>query len=201
MKNKILILTIMSSFAFAESNIGFLNNSKQITLNGKMIGDVSVLTPVEILKTENEKTDVLLTGYIQEYYQAKIVKSPQIDEEYMNFEIKEDINSYDGDVNPYVKVVDKVEDDYGEIWFKTQIKLTVPTSYIDIDPSMIYNQAKGLYEQTCSACHLLHEPNQYTANQWPSNIDSMIGLGFVALEDLDKNMIIKYLQHNAKDVK
>lgn len=199
---KILLTLMLANFCvFAENNIGYLKQDQNVDIDGKNVGLVSVLTPVKILKMGSEKSDIVLSGYVQEYYQAKLVKSPEIDEQYMSFEIKEDVNSYDGDTNPYLKIIGEKKDGYGENWLQAEIQLSVPTASIEKDPNVLYNQAKSLYEQTCSACHLLHEPNQYTANQWPSNIDSMIGLGFVALEDLDKSMVIKYLQHNAKDAK
>jgi trimethylamine-N-oxide reductase cytochrome c-type subunit TorC len=48
-------------------------------------------------------------------------------------------------------------------------------------------------------CHRLHEPKDFTANQWPHQIESM--MTHIPLEDVTKNLIVKYLQQNAADSK
>ena len=40
-----------------------------------------------------------------------------------------------------------------------------------------------------------------TAAQWPANLAGMVDAKFVALDETDLNLVLKYLQHNAKKVK
>lgn len=199
MKKIFLISTILSSYLFAQT--AYLKNNEPIFLDNKKIGFISILTPVNTLKSSGESTEILVTGFVQEGYQEKLVKSPSLAEEFIVFETDDGKASYDGEVNPYIKILEKTEDDYGEIWLKAQFKFNVKTQSITDNPTQIYSSAKDLFEQTCSACHVLHEPDSYSVNQWPSQVESMISSGFVALEETDKNAIIKYLQHNARDAK
>ena len=92
----------------------------------------------------------------------------------------------------------KLEDDYGEIWYEVEGIYEVGSDAVAKDAKALYAEAKTNYEQICSACHRLHEPNSFTANQWPANLQEMINANYVALEGDDLNLIIKYLQHNAK---
>lgn len=194
MKKFFLFLFLSLSCLYAKT--GFTTNNQKISINGKDVGFITMLTPIEII---NDKNEALVTGYMKETYQEKIVKSPILNEEYVSFVLDGDKVSFDGETNPYVKILDKTEDEYGEIWLKCELKFNVDQNNTTKDPTMLYNQAKNLYEQTCSACHTLHEPTEYTVNQWPFQVDSMISSGFVGLDEMEKNSVIKYLQHNAKD--
>lgn len=197
MKKMFLVSVILSGCLFAET--AYIKGSEQIVINGKEIGSVSILTPVQTIKASQDKTEVSIVGFVQEGYQGKLVKSPALGEEFVVFENEDGSASYKGDKNPYIKILEKTEDDYGEVWLKSEFKFEVKSDNLTKDPEPLYSNAKSLFEQTCSACHILHEPNSYTVNQWPSQIESMISSGFVGLEDADKNAIIKYLQHNARD--
>lgn len=198
MKKAFLLSAILSGCLFAQT--AYVKSSEPVALDGKRIGFVSLLTPVETVKTNKDKTEVSVVGFVQEGYQEKLVRSPALGEEFVVFEMEDGSASYKGDKNPYIKILEKTEDDYGEVWLKAEFKFEVTSENLTNDPEPLYNNAKNLFEQSCSACHILHEPNSYTVNQWPSQIESMISSGFVGLEDADKNAIIKYLQHNAKDV-
>lgn len=199
MNKLFFFMVVLCSCLFAQLN--YVKNSDFIVLNNMVVGSVSLFTPVEVIKTDKDKSDVVVVGFVQEDYQEKIVKSPALGEEFVIFETKDGSTSYEGSKNPYIKVLETVEDDYGEIWLKVEFKFEIANTNLTDDSKSLYAGAKNLFEQTCSACHLLHEPNSYTVNQWPSQVESMISSGFVGLDNADKIAIIKYLQHNAKDVK
>ena len=92
----------------------------------------------------------------------------------------------------------KIEDDYGEVWYEVEGVYEISSDAVAKDAEALYADAKTNYEQICSACHRLHEPNSFTANQWPASMQEMINANYVALEGDDVNLIVKYLQHNAK---
>lgn len=199
MKKSLILTAYVSCVLYASD--AYIKTTSDAILDGKKVGDIALLTPAKIISENSDKTKIKIEGVIQENYQAKLVKSLAYNEEYVSFAKDDENATYSGDTNPYVKVGDKLEDDYGEIWYKASIELEVPSTNLTKDPDTIYKQAKGLYEQTCSQCHRLHDTTEYTVNQWPSNIESMISSGFVGLQADEKNMIIKYLQQNAKDIK
>ena len=73
------------------------------------------------------------------------------------------------------------------------MKYEVAADAVTSDDKALYAKAKELYEGTCSACHRLHEPNSFTVNQWPANLQGMVDAGYVALEKGDLELIVKFL--------
>lgn len=199
MKKAMLLLGACACMVFGES--GFLKEHIKISKNGEFIGFASVLTPVEIISKNSNNSKVKVLGFVSENYQEKLVKDPQKYEEYIVFSSSDETPTFKGDTNPYIKVLKKSEDEYGEIWLKSEISFDVPNEAITMDPTKLYEKAKSEYEQTCSACHHLHDTTEFSVSQWPFAIESMESGGFVVLEPAQKDLIIKYLQHNAKDAK
>lgn len=189
MKSKFLCFALVAcvSGLFAET---IASKSSEISLNGKVIGKVEVLTPVEVVSKNAAPAVIKIKGVVAENYKGQIQKSIKNGEIYAVFNAEDD---------SYFKKIKKLEDDYGEIWYEVEGIYEVSKDAITSDSDALYNKAKHLYEESCSPCHRLHEPNSFTANQWPANMQEMINLNYVALEEADLNLIIKYLQHNAKE--
>ncbi|EJP76228.1 MULTISPECIES: hypothetical protein [Campylobacter] len=167
----------------------FINTTSEISLDGKKIGKIEVLTPVEVVSKDGKTAKVKVKGVVSESYQEQIQRDMKNAEIFVVFDAQNEKN--------FTKAK-KLEDDYGEVWYEAQGVYDVPSDVITGDANALYKQAKQIYEGTCSACHRLHEPNSFTANQWPANLQGMIDAGYVALEENDLNLILKYLQHNAK---
>lgn len=199
MKKAFIVVGALVCFTFGQD--AYLSQRVSIVSNNKDIGFATVLSPVKILDKNDKIARVKISGFISENYQEKLVKDPLKYEEYIVFSNDGENASFKGDINPYIKNTDKVEDEYGEIWLKSEIDFDVPIESLVNDPAQLYDQAKSQYEQTCSACHHLHDTTEFSVSQWPSAIESMESGGFVVLEPKQRDLIIKYLQHNAKDVK
>lgn len=198
MKKSFLVLGL-ACVAFA--NTMYLNKNVDIKVDGKVIANASLLSPVKVLSQNGDVFKVELVGYVNDNYQEELVKSFTQNENYASFHDDKDNATFKGDKNPYIKMLEKAEDDYGEVWHKASISFDVKKEDLIKSAEVVYKDARNLYEQTCSACHRLHDTNSYTTNQWPSNVESMISTGYVDLDKKDKMMIIKYLQQNSKDAK
>ncbi|WP_078415707.1 hypothetical protein [Campylobacter pinnipediorum] len=199
MKKSMASILLMACFANAQQ--GYLSKHVEISKDGNVIGVATTLTPVEIISDNNGVANVKITGFVNENYQEKIVLDPVKYEEYAIFSKDGENATYEGGINPYIKNNGKIEDDYGEIWLKAEISFDVPKDSVVYDPNPLYAKAKGLYEQTCSACHHLHDTTEFTVGQWPAAIESMESAGYIVLESSQRDLITKFLQHNAKDVK
>ncbi|MBR8463277.1 hypothetical protein KDD93_01660 [Campylobacter sp. faydin G-24] len=186
MKMKFVALLSCVTLAFGGD---FTSQTSPIMLNGEVVGKIEVLTPVEVVAKNGDKVSVKIKGVVSENYQAQIQKSIKDGEIYAVFDAESD---------KLFKKVKKIEDDYGEIWYESEGVYEMNANVITSDANALYKQAQEIYEQTCSACHRLHEPNSFTANQWPSNLQSMIDANYVALGVNELNLVTKYLQHNAK---
>ena len=182
---------IFISFICACSLFGGEGISKTATISqdGKAIGEAEILTPIEVISSDGGVTKIKIKGVVSENYQLQIQKNMKEAEIYAIFTNEAETNFKKGK---------KLEDDYGEIWYEVEGIYEVGSDAVAKDAKALYAEAKTNYEQICSACHRLHEPKSFTANQWPANLQEMINANYVALEGDELNLIIKYLQHNAK---
>lgn len=197
MKKSFLTLSLVCA-AFA--NTMYLNKDVEIKVNGKTIANASLLSPVNVINQNGDNYKVELIGFVNDNYQEELVKSFTQNENYASFHDKDEKATFQGDKNPYIKMLEIAEDEYGETWHKASISFDVKKDDLVENKDAILKEAKSLYEQTCSPCHHLHDTKEYTVNQWPSNLESMISSDYVALEKDEKSLIIKYLQQNAKDI-
>ncbi|WP_169752647.1 hypothetical protein [Campylobacter mucosalis] len=182
MKGKILCLAI----AFLSANAFAQFMQKDTTSSGVKI---DILTPVEVIKTTDKTANIKIKGVVSENHKTQILKSMKEPQIYATFDKEDDKN---------FKIIKNLEDDYGEIWYEVEGIYEVDKSAITNDKNALYESAKKIYEESCSACHRLHEPESFTAAQWPANIKGMVDAGFIALDESSLNLIIKFLQHNAK---
>ena len=195
------VLLVFVLFASCFSNTMYLNKNINIKLENKVIANAILLSPVNVLDKSGDIYKVEIVGYVNSNYQEEIVKGITQSERYACFHDTSEKVTYKGDKNPYINIIEKVEDDYGDVWYKVSIRFEVTSSDLVQNVNGLHNEARILYEQSCSSCHHLHDTKEYTVSQWPSSFESMVGSGFVELDEEDKLLIIKYLQQNAKDVK
>ena len=182
---------IFISFICACSLFGseVISKTATISQDGKAIGEAEILTPIEVISSDGGVAKIKIKGVVSENYQLQIQKNMKEAEIYAIFTNEAEAN---------FKKDKKLEDDYGEIWYEAEGIYEISSDAVAKDAKALYAEAKTNYEQICSACHRLHEPKSFTANQWPANLQEMINANYVALEGDELNLIIKYLQHNAK---
>lgn len=189
MKMLFLAPVLACSLAFGADVIA---KDANITLDGKMIGKIEILTPVEVVEKGDKTSKIKVSGVVSANYLAQLQRSVEDPEVFVAFDNESEAN---------FKKVKDLEDDYGEVWYQVDGLYEVPNDALGGNQKELYAKAKKIYEETCSACHRLHEPNSFTAAQWPANLQGMVDAKFVALDETDLNLVLKYLQHNAKKVK
>ncbi|RYA22205.1 hypothetical protein [Malaciobacter halophilus] len=192
LKKSLLLLSILGVTSFALAQDSVIKERTKLFENGKDIGFITILTPVDIVKKQAGKVTIKVKGYRLENYPQMIVRDIKRKELYAEF--KDEKSS-----NKSFKTVKEHEDDYGEIWHEVEGVFTIDSKYIAKDPANLKLKAKKTYEQSCSMCHHLPASNAYTVNQWPQQIESMMEQ--VTLDPHTKNLIIKYLQQHAADSK
>ena len=171
-------------------NAEVLTKTTDISLDGKKVGKIEVLTPVEVASKDGAKAKIKVKGAVSANYLAQIQRSVKNAEIFTVFDDENEAN---------FKKIKEVEDDYGEIWYEVEGTYEIAADALGNDANTLYKQAQQKYEEACSPCHRLHEPNSFTAAQWPGNLQGMIESGFVALDETDLNLILKFLQHNSKE--
>jgi len=186
---KVAILSCSVLFVFGADVI---SKDANVTLDGKNIGKIEVLTPVEVIEKGEKTSKIKVNGVVSGNYLAQLQRSIEDPEVFIAFNDESEAN---------FKKVKDIEDEYGEVWYQAEGVYEVPNDVLGGDTKKLYVKAQQIYEETCSACHRLHEPNSFTAAQWPANLAGMVDAKFVALDETDLNLVLKYLQHNAKKVK
>jgi len=86
-------------------------------------------------------------------------------------------------------------DAYGTTWHEVSIDGLVDPTQLAPDETTAFHDAAALYAARCSSCHALHQPSEYTANQWPAILSSM--QRNAALSDEQAALILAYLQRHA----
>ncbi|RXJ95685.1 hypothetical protein CRV00_04375 [Malaciobacter molluscorum] len=192
LKKGLLLLSLLSLTSFTYAQDSIINERTKILQNGKDLGFITVLTPIDVVKKQANTATIKIKGYRLENYPQMIVRDLKRKELYVEFKDEESSNKY-------FKTIKEHEDDYGEIWHEVEGVFTIDIKNIAKNPDKLKLKAKKTYEQSCSMCHHLPASNAYTVNQWPQQIESMMEQ--VTLEPKTKNLIIKYLQQHAADAK
>lgn len=182
-----LILLLASPLCLAQS---YLRQTVIVSKDAKPMGVAEVLSPVELISVNGDKAVVKISGVVADSYRAVLQRSISNSEVFVRFDTENPTN---------FTQLKQIEDDYGEVWFESEGVYEVDKSAVTDDAEPLYAKAKELYEITCSACHRLHEPQSFTANQWPASIQGMISANYVTLEESDLALITKYLQHNSRN--
>lgn len=94
-------------------------------------------------------------------------------------------------------VLDSIQDG-GKKWLQIKAKFLSEKDGFSEDLEAMYKSAEEMYQTNCAICHKLHEKTEFSANQWPSMINSM--LSRTAISKDESYLLIQYLQKNAKDM-
>ncbi|HLJ58726.1 MAG TPA: hypothetical protein VKZ50_03235 [bacterium] len=90
----------------------------------------------------------------------------------------------------------QTKDSYGTVWTQVTISGWVAANALTADVQTVWTHGRQVYEAHCSTCHSLYATDQYTANQWPGNIQNMADRAGLSGDDL--SLVLKYLQTHAK---
>ncbi len=97
---------------------------------------------------------------------------------------------------PAPKVLATRKDPYDNVWNQVKVTGFVQEGEVVADQQTVWAAAQKLYNARCSACHALHNPNEYTANQWPKVLNTMAKNA--ALQPAEAALVTQYLQTHAK---
>lgn len=88
---------------------------------------------------------------------------------------------------------------FGVTWLPVVHSGWVDATAVVKQQALVWRAAKSLYDTRCSACHGLHPPGQFTANQWPGVVSFMAHNA--ALTPEEQSLITQYLQWHARGTK
>lgn len=93
-------------------------------------------------------------------------------------------------------VAGTMTDAYGTVWTHVVVRGWVDRSQVTPDLSAIWAAAQSLYASRCSTCHALHNPEEFSADQWPGILTPMAQRA--GLSKQEKQLITQYLQFHAR---
>ena len=194
LKTLVLSTLLLGSTTLLAASNSATNERADLSLNGKKVASITVLTPVEIIKEKKGTSSIKIKGFRLEDYPQMVVRDMKRGELYVEFPEEDEKLA-----SKSFKVLKNFEDDYGEVWQEVEGEFNIKSTFLTKDINALNKKAQSTYSQTCSMCHRLHEPHDFTVNQWPHQVESM--MIEIPLEKKVKELIVKYLQHNAKDAK
>lgn len=90
----------------------------------------------------------------------------------------------------------EAKDEYDTVWVHARIRGFILPKSLTRDQATVWQRAAKLYQSRCSACHAVHKPTEFTANQWPGILKIMAKNA--ALQPDEAALITEYLQTHAK---
>lgn len=192
MKKALTISLILScTVLFGADKVMYASKVKPLYLDGKSTKVVGKLLPtskVTILGKDGGKLHVKLDGFMLDgldramYYAVgkRILVSGMSGEAGFKFQKGK-------------AFTDKAT---GKTWKEASFEAYVKEGDLVDSEKELFEKAKKMYEQTCSMCHSLHEPTEFTANQWPSTVKGMASRA--GINTNDRYLITEYLQKHAK---
>ena|ERR1022692_3296852 len=94
------------------------------------------------------------------------------------------------------KVLTHNRDAYGTVWNHVEFSAAIDPARLIPDVSSVWAAAHTIYTARCSACHALHAPTEFTANQWPGILTTMVRNA--ALDPNQAALVRQYLQTHAR---
>jgi hypothetical protein len=158
--------------------------------DGATLGQLTLATKVTAIEDQGDATLVELVGWSMEagpsvvfYSQDKRIQVATLTEEGQAAR----------------EILETMEDEFGTTYAQVRVRGTVASADLAATPEDIWAAGRDVSASACGGCHTVHPPEDFTANQWPGTISSMVP-SFVSLPDDELELLTKYLQYHAKDM-
>ena len=196
----ILACLIMISFsAFAgrvaalEAETGF--TTEQVTLSMSEQGDaqaagrLDVATRLEIVEKKDDWLRVRVIGWHQQGGERVIFEHPG--KRVLALVLKKKAVAH------LQRLHTIVLPETGITWHEVSITGFIRETMLVQDISKLWEKAEGLFSKRCTVCHQRRIPDHYSVNQWRSYLKIMGPR--TGLPKADQQLILKYLQYQARD--
>lgn len=182
-------LTLLTSAAAQSAKTIYANTTAPLlaAAGGKSSGSVLPGTPLTVLGTSGADSHVQIDGWVIQG-SATVV--------FQDVGLHVMLVTLDASAKVDFKVLKTQKDAYGTTWQHVDLDGWVATKDTASSIDTVWKAAENIYDSRCSACHALHDPDEFTANQWPGVLKVM-GQN-AALDQQDLNLVTRYLQANAK---
>jgi len=153
---------------------------------GATIGTVTPGTKVAIRSTSSGASSITIDGW--QPISAPTVVFQNVDSQVVMVRLSGKSSD--------VKIVSSKKDPYGAAWNQVQVSGAIDSAALAASVTSVWSGAAKFYGQKCSQCHTLHQPTEFTANQWPGIVASMAHNAALSGDQLD--LVVHYLQAHAR---
>lgn len=186
----VLIIAFVCTNALMAQNPTYASKVKSLYLpeQTKAVGRLLPTAEVKVIGESGDKVEVEISGWIEDGVPSAVyfVPNRRILVAGINKSTKYDFTT-----------LDSIEDG-GKKWLQIKAKFLSEKDGFSEDLEAMWKSAEEMYVANCAICHKLHEKTEFSANQWPSMINSM--LSRTAISKDESYLLIQYLQKNAKDM-
>ncbi len=191
MKKRYLFLSLFLLASFVQAKTQYVTKTLptySTTEDAKASGKILPTTPLEVIKTQDGKALVKLTGWNK----GKMTRI-------LYFSKGERIISaaFSKKAKYEVKVLKTEEVGIKkDQWSNVTITTWIDNKELTDDLNALYSKAANLYEKNCGLCHAKHPTKEFSANQWPAVIKGMIPRTPLSKEE--GLLVTQYAQKHAK---
>lgn len=192
MKKVILPSLIFLSSILCANELMYTSSVKNLYENidnNTAKGRLLPTSEITVLEKKDGKIKIQVQGYMKEDVSNAI---------YFNQKNRILIAGLTKENNFEIKTISTNKDEEGNVWKKVELTAFTNDDNLTKDINSLYTEAEKIYKDSCSMCHQAHPIDEYTANQWPSIIKSM--LSRTAMTKEQNYLVVQYLQKHAKDI-
>jgi hypothetical protein len=181
-----IAIGLLSTAAFSAQAMYVAQDISLKSTAGATIGTITPGSKVAIQSTSSGASLVTINGWQPK--SAPTVVFDNVDSQVVVVRLSGKSSS--------VKVVGSKKDPYGAAWSQVQVSGTIASTALVSSVTSVWSGAATFYGQKCSQCHTLHQPTEFTANQWPGIVGSMAHNA--ALSGTQQDLVVRYLQAHAR---
>jgi len=178
-----LCISLYANDIFYASSV---KNLYETSTSSNSKGRVLPTSKVEVLAEVGNKYKVKISGYAKEGVENAL---------YFTYKNRILVAGLAKDSKFEIITSKKVSDsDFKEL----EIVAFVDKDNLSKDLNSLYAKAQELYSNNCGTCHELHHKDEFTANAWPSVLESMVNMTPIGKEE--SYLVTQYLQKHSKDM-
>jgi nitrate/TMAO reductase-like tetraheme cytochrome c subunit len=190
-KSLLLTLAFSSAFLYASETM-YTSSVKNLFESSDSTSSKGRLLPtskVKILETKGDNIKIELEGFMKDGVDSAV---------YFSQGKRILIAGLSKSSNFDFKTISTTKDEEGVEWKKVTFTAFTKNDNLTEDLDALYAQAQTVFGNNCAMCHPAHPASEFTANQWPSIVKSMINR--TAMTKDENYLVTQYLQKHAKDM-
>ena len=158
--------------------------------DGTLLGHLGLGTRVKVLAETQDAFEVVVEGWSMEAGPSAVFFNDS--QRILLIALTEEGQSE-------TEVLDTTTDSFATVWNQVHVKGLLDAADLNQDLSETWEAGDVLLQERCGGCHAVPRPDQYTANQWPGTISSMVP-SYAVLTDEELELLRKYVQFHASDM-